>query len=396
MRLYEAEAKGLLQHVGVPVPRGDVVHSAAAARDVAERLGGQVVIKAQLLRGGRMKAGLIRFADDLAATEREAEDLLGATRAQQGAGVLVEERALVSAEYFLGVLYGADDAAPILVLSEHGGIDVEGVARQRGVQRMTVDPRIGAETFRIRELVHSLGARGKRLRSLTAIAERAVRLFLEYDATLVEINPLGAVDDGDWLALDSHVALDDDAVFRQRELVARLGLENRGDSPRLPTKLERQARAIDELDHRGVAGRLVEFDGDLALLIGGGGASLTVFDSVRAAHGRPANYCEVGGNPSVRKVAELTRLLLDNGARKVAVVMNVVSNTRADLIARGVIAGCLDADRDPRQTIAVFRVPGAWERESRELLADYGIRYLDRGVSLDEAAELAVATLGEP
>jgi succinyl-CoA synthetase beta subunit/citryl-CoA synthetase large subunit len=135
---------------------------------------------------------------------------------------------------------------------------------------------------------------------------------------------------------------------------------------------------------------LVEFDGDVALIIGGGGASLTVFDAIRDAGGRPANYCEVGGNPSVAKVTAFTRLLLERlRPARVAVVMNVVSNTRADLVARGVIAGCIEAGRNPAETIAVFRVPGAWEEESRELLADYGVRAVGREVGVDAAARMA-------
>ena len=153
-----------------------------------------------------------------------------------------------------------------------------------------------------------------------------------------------------------------------------------------------EAARIDRSDHRGVAGRVVQFEGSLALLIGGGGASLTAFDAVRARGGRPANYCEIGGNPSVRKVAALTRLLLRQpGIERIAVIMNVVNNTRADLIARGVIRGCLDAGLEPARAIAVFRVPGAWEEECAVLLRHYGVAACDRTVSIDEAAAMAVA-----
>ncbi len=139
-----------------------------------------------------------------------------------------------------------------------------------------------------------------------------------------------------------------------------------------------------------MAGRVIEFDGNLGLIIGGGGASLTAFDAVRSHGGRPANYCEIGGNPSVLKVKELTRLILSKpGVDKIAVIMNVVSNTRVDLVARGIIKGILESGKDPAQTVAVFRVPGAWEEEGFKILSKYGIPVQDRTVSIDEAARIA-------
>lgn len=159
---------------------------------------------------------------------------------------------------------------------------------------------------------------------------------------------------------------------------------------------EKKAQEIDNLDHRGVAGRMIEFDGDLGLIIGGGGASLTTFDAVRKNGGRPANYCEVGGNPSVLKVKELTKHLFSKvGVEKIAVIMNVVSNTRVDLVARGVIKGILETGKDPSKTIAVFRVPGAWEEEGFKILNRYGVEYCGRSVSIDEAARRAVAKMRE-
>jgi len=170
-----------------------------------------------------------------------------------------------------------------------------------------------------------------------------------------------------------------------------LGIDPGGRQARQPTPFERRAAEIDRMDHRGVAGRVVEFAGDLGLIIGGGGASLAAFDAVRRHGGRPANYCEIGGNPSVRKVAELTRHILDKpGVERLAVIMNVVNNTRVDLVARGVIKGCLEAGREPGQAVAVFRIPGAWEEEGFRLLRHYGIEPLGREVSIDEAARRAV------
>jgi succinyl-CoA synthetase beta subunit/citryl-CoA synthetase large subunit len=191
--------------------------------------------------------------------------------------------------------------------------------------------------------------------------------------------------------LDARVELEDDAVFRHQGRLAALGEITSFSAGRAATPLELEARRIDAMDHRGVAGRVVEFDGDLALLIGGGGASLTVFDAIRAHRGRPANYCEIGGNPTEEKVAALTALLLGKpGISKLAVIMNVVNNTRADVIARGVLAGLRQAGRSPAEVLSVFRVPGSWEQEARALLARVGVTALGREVSLDAAARLAV------
>jgi len=139
---------------------------------------------------------------------------------------------------------------------------------------------------------------------------------------------------------------------------------------------------------------MIEFEGDLGRIIGGGGASLTTFDAVKKNGGHPANYCEIGGNPSVLKVKELTKHILSKpGVRKIAVIMNVVSNTRVDLVARGVIRGILEAGKEPSKTIAVFRIPGAWEEEGFKILRRYGVRYCGRDVSIDEAAKRAVTEM---
>jgi succinyl-CoA synthetase beta subunit/citryl-CoA synthetase large subunit len=178
-------------------------------------------------------------------------------------------------------------------------------------------------------------------------------------------------------------------------LLAELGIgDDETRQARPPTPFEIEAARLNAADHRGIAGNVVEFDGDLGLVIGAGGGSLTLFDAVRKHGGKPANYCEIGGNPSVAKVRNLTRLLLSKpGIEKIAVMMNVVSNTRVDIVARGVILGCFDAGRDPAEAIAIFRIPGSWEEEGFKILAKYGVDYCDRSVSMYEAAGRAVSKL---
>ena len=193
--------------------------------------------------------------------------------------------------------------------------------------------------------------------------------------------------------LDGHVDLEAEARGKHKSLLAALGIgDDETRQARESTPFELAGREINDADHRGVAGNVTEFDGTLGLIIGAGGGSLTLFDAVRKHGGDPANYCEIGGNPSVSKVTNLTKLILSKpGVDKIAVMMNVVSNTRVDLVARGVIKGCVESGKDPGQTILIFRIPGSWEGDGFKILERYGIEYCDRSVSMYEAAGRAVA-----
>jgi succinyl-CoA synthetase beta subunit/citryl-CoA synthetase large subunit len=236
---------------------------------------------------------------------------------------------------------------------------------------------------------------GDDLTRLTPIVATLIEVFLRYDLTLAEINPLGKLEDGRFLVLDGHVDLEADARDKHAKLLAELGVgkeETREARP--PTAFEIRGAQVDASDHRGVAGNVKEFDGDLGLIIGAGGGSLTLFDAIRKHGGHPANYCEIGGNPSVKKTCELTKLILSKpGVKKIAVMMNVVSNTRVDIVARGVIKGCIESGRKPAETIATFRIPGAWEDDGFKILRKYGVDYCDRKVSMFEAAGRAVARM---
>ena len=192
--------------------------------------------------------------------------------------------------------------------------------------------------------------------------------------------------DGRPIAAADFARLVDEALPAADRIARRLGP---------PTEFELAGARVNAADHRGVAGNVVEFDGNLGLVIGAGGGSLTLFDAVRKHGGKPANYCEIGGNPSVKKACELTKLVLSKpGVEKIAVMMNVVSNTRVDIVARGVIKACLELGMDPAEKIAIFRIPGAWEEEGFKILEKYGVEYADRSVSMHEAARRAVEKIG--
>ena len=214
--------------------------------------------------------------------------------------------------------------------------------------------------------------------------------------TLAEINPLAQLEDGTFVALDAHMEMEDEARSRQKPLLEELGIED-GDTREghEPSPFEAAVKEIDSADHRGVIqGKDVGFHGNLGLVIGAGGGSLTLTDAVRSQGGSPANYSEIGGNPSVAKACGLAKQVLEkDGVDKIAVMMSIVSNTRVDIVARGVIKACLELGRDPAATIAIFRIPGAWEEEGFKILDRYGIEYCDRSVSMHEAARRAVAKI---
>ena len=399
MRFYEFEAKRLLAEQGVPTSRGGLAATAEEAERLASEIEGPVVLKSQVLSGGRMKAGGVKFADTAAEAKVIAAEILTLEiKGQLPRGVLVEAKATVRQEYYLGVTYDALAKRPVAIFSDMGGIDIEEVAEQHPdhVAKQHFSSLLPFSDYKMKELIASLGIGGRQLTALTGIASRLVRTFRRYDLTLAEVNPLAQLEDGSFVALDCHLDMEEEARDRQGEVLSELGIaEDETRQGRPPTDFERRGVQVDAVDHRGVAGRVVEFDGDLGLVIGAGGGSLTIFDAIKRHGGRPANYCEIGGNPSVRKACELTKLILSKpSVRKIAVIMNVVSNTRVDIVARGVVKGVVESGYDPGEKIAIFRIPGAWEDEGFKILEKYGVEYCDRTVSMSEAARRAVEKLG--
>jgi len=395
MRFYEYEAREIVRRAGIPVTDYGFTRDPAEAARIAARIDGPVVIKSQVLTGGRMKAGGIQFADTPAEAERHAEDVLGLEiGGHLPRGVLVDPRASVVQEYYAGVVWDGLRKRPVMLFSDMGGIDIEEVAETHPdhVGRGHFSTILPLSPFRAKEVIASVGVSGSRLNRLVPILTRLAELFLERDMTLAEINPLGELEDGSFVALDAHMEMENEARGRQKDLLDALGVADEETRlAREPTPFELAGEEVDAQDHRGVAGNVTEFDGDLGLVIGAGGGSLTLFDAVRAHGGRPANYCEIGGNPSVAKACGLAKLVLQKpGVDKIAVMMSIVSNTRVDIVARGVIKACLELGMDPAEKIAIFRIPGAWEDEGYKILERYGVEYADRSVSMHEAARRAV------
>ncbi|MBW1885838.1 MAG: acetate--CoA ligase family protein [Deltaproteobacteria bacterium] len=399
MRFYEYEAKALFRRHGLPLAKSQLVHDVDEARQAFASLAGvPVVLKSQVLSGGRMKAGAVLFANDADEAAAGTAAIFGVeVNGQKCRSVLIEEKTSIAQEYFVAITWDGRAKRPVCVFSDMGGIDIEEVAvshpehvsKTRFSSILPLTPRIA------KEAVAASGVTGGDLNKLTSIVFELIQIFLEYDLTLAEINPLAKLEDGRFVVLDGHIDMEAEARGLHKPLLEELGIgDDETRQARPPTEFEIAGARINSSDHRGVAGNVVGFDGNLGLVIGAGGGSLTLFDAVRKHGGKPANYCEIGGNPSMNKAKELTKLILSKpGVEKIAVMMNVVSNTRVDIVARGVIKGCLESGKDPADTIAIFRIPGAWEEEGFKILEKYGVDYCDRSVSMYDAAGRAVAKM---
>jgi succinyl-CoA synthetase beta subunit/citryl-CoA synthetase large subunit len=399
MRFYEYEAREIVKRAGIPVTDYGFTKDAAEARVIAERIGGPTVIKSQVLSGGRMKAGGVQFADTPDEAEKHAADVLKLEiNGHMPRGILVDPKAEVVQELYAGVVWDGTKKQPVMIFSPVGGIDIEQVAEEQPdkVGRRHFSNLLPFSDFAAKEVIASTGVTGSDLNRLVPILTKLARLFVDNDMTLAEINPIGKLADGSFIALDAHMDMENEARGRHKALLADLGVgDEETREAREATPFEIAGEEVDAMDHRGVAGNVTEFDGNLGLVIGAGGGSLTLFDAVRAHGGKPANYCEIGGNPSVAKACGLAKLVLQKpGVDKIAVMMSIVSNTRVDIVARGVVKACLELGYDPAEKIAIFRIPGAWEDEGFKILEKYGVEYADRSVSMHEAARRAVEKIG--
>ncbi len=400
MRFYEYEARKIVELAGIPVTKYGFCQTAEEARKVAEDIGGPTVIKSQVLTGGRMKAGGVQFADTPEEAAEHAANILELEiNGLKPVGVLVDPKAEIKQEYYAGVVWDGTAKKPLMLFSDMGGIDIEQVAEEHPdhVGRGHISNLLPVGDYEAKQVVAATGVTGSQLNRATPVLAKLARLFRDNDMLLAEINPLAELTDGTFVALDAHMEMEDEAVGRQKALLRKelaIAEEDTRDNY-VPSQFEKNVKAIDAADHRGVIqGKDHGFSGNLGLVIGAGGGSLTLTDAVRSQGGKPANYSEIGGNPSVAKACGLAKEVLQkDGVEKIAVMMSIVSNTRVDIVARGVIKACLDLGKDPAETIAIFRIPGAWEDEGSKILDHYGVEYCDRTVSLWDAAGRAVAKI---
>src|SRR4051812_17168259 len=299
MRFYEYEAREIVRRAGIPVTDYGFTRDPAEAAEIAARIGGRVVVKSQVLTGGGRRGGGIQFADSPAEAERHARDVLALEiGGHMPRGVLVDPRASVVQEYFASVCWDGLRKRPVMLFSDMGGIDIEEVAESHPdhVGRGHLSTILPLSEFRAKEVIASVGVSGARLNRLVPILTRLAELFLERDMTLAEINPLGELADGSFVALDAHMEMENEARSRQKDLLDALGVgDEETRQAREATPFELAGEAVDAQDHRGVAGNVTEFDGDLGLVIGACGGYPTAVEDVRAHGWSVAEHFADGG-----------------------------------------------------------------------------------------------------
>ena len=397
MRFYEFEAKQLLAKHRVPLVRSEVANTADEAEAIASDIGGPVILNAQAIAPG-LAAASMREASDAAGAKAAATELLAIDDGgRRPKGLLVEARPAGEAIYSLSFTYDGTTKRPVVAAANLAGkIDDLQDDHPDAIVRRHFSALSPFSDYIAKELAKLLSLGGNDLKQVTRIVSGLARLFLKYDLADLDITRLVKLRDGSFVVLDVEADLEIEARHRQRPMLDELGFAKDDlRQVREPTEFELEGARIDAEDPRGIISPIAEFDGNIGLVIGAGGGSLTLTDAVRKHGGRPANYAAIGGNPSVDKARRLTKLVLTKpGVEKIAVMSNVVSNTRADLVARGVIKGITELGFEPKDKILIFRVPGAWEADAAKILDKYGIEYCDRTVSISEAARRAVEKVG--
>jgi succinyl-CoA synthetase beta subunit len=376
MDLYEYQGKQLFAKFGIPVSEGRFAASPEEARAAAQELGGRVVVKAQVLTGGRGKAGGIRLAEDPADAEQKARDIIGLDiRGHVVSKLWIEKASEIAKEYYLSITFDRGAKKPLLMFTTQGGIEIEEVAANDpgALVRLHVDPLEGFQPWVARRLVY--GARvsdPEEQKQIAEIVEKLYRCFVECDAMLTEINPLIVTPDGRVRALDSKFTVDDSALYRHPDIA-----ELRDTSAADP--LEAFAR------EKGVT--YVKLDGSVGILGNGAGLSMSTVDVVVTVGGRPANFCDLGGGGSAQGVVDALEVITRDPQVR-SIFFNIFGGiTRTDEVARGI----LEALSQMRIAVPiVVRLDGTNAEEGRQILRDAGVANLHVEPTMLDAAKRAV------
>lgn len=372
MKLHEYQAREIFARYGVALPRGELAHSPQEAYEIASRLGVPVMVKAQVLVGGRGKAGGIkRAASPETAREMASQILEMRIRGLVVEKVLVVEAVGIEKELYLGVVVDRALCAPAMIASWEGGVEIEEVARTmpERVAKITVDPFVSLRDYQARQLALEIGLGEETVAEWIAIAQGLYSAFVECDASLAEINPLALTPEGRLMAIDTKMVLDDNALFRHRDLEALRDLTE--EEPR-----EREAR--------GEGLSYVKLEGEIGCLVNGAGLAMATMDVIRLHGGEPANFLDVGGGARAERVAVALRILVSDENVKVVLINIFGGITRCDEVARGI----LEALRQVRVEVpVVVRLAGTNEEEGRRLLADAD---METASTLIEAAQRVV------
>ncbi|HXG34985.1 MAG TPA: ADP-forming succinate--CoA ligase subunit beta [Bryobacteraceae bacterium] len=367
MKIHEYQAKALLARYGVPVPRGEVAYTAEEVDMIARRLGGSVVIKAQIHAGGRGKGGGIKVAQSPAEAAELAKKMLGMKLVTHQTGpegrivqrVLVEETLPVARELYLGVVLDRAQGKAVFMASAAGGVDIEEVAATapEKILKETIEPGFGLAAFQARKLSYGMGLDGATASAAGAAMMALARAYEELDASLAEINPFVVTTDGRVFALDAKINLDDNALYRHKDL-----LELRDLNEEDPLEVEASRHGLN----------YIKLDGNVGCMVNGAGLAMATMDIIKYAGGSPANFLDVGGGASAEQIQNAFRILLSDPHVK-AVLINIFGGIlRCDRLATGVVAAARELNiRVP----VVVRMEGTNVEEGRRILTESGLNF---------------------
>lgn len=373
MKLHEYQSKQIFSKYGIPIPKGRVAATASEAKAIAEELGGRVVIKAQVLVGGRGKAGGVKLAKN----PNEAEQLATRILAMEIKGlpvrkVLVDEAAAIEAEIYFSITNDRAARKPVMIASAAGGVEIEEVAAKtpEKIVKLNIDPLLGLRDYQARDIAAAIDLPRDNWKEFGRVASGLWRVYSENDATLAEINPLVLTKDKGLVALDGKMMIDDNSLFRHPELA-----EMRDMDEEAPAEIEARKYGLS----------YIKLDGDIGCMVNGAGLAMTSMDIVKLFGGEPANFLDIGGGAGADKVAAAMRIILADPNVK-AVLLNIFGGiTRCDEVAHGILE--VTAEIKPKVPMVV-RLVGTNAEEGRSLLANAKMITAE---TLADAAKKAVA-----
>lgn len=374
MKIHEYQAKEFFAAAGMPVPRGRVVTTPEDARKAAEEIGKPVVVKAQVLVGGRGKAGGVKLAKNPAETKEKATEILGMDiKGETVEKVLVTEAVDIAKEIYVGIILDRASQKPLIMSSSEGGVEIEVVAKEKpeAIHRITVDPLDGLLSFQAREIAMKLDGDFKVARQIATIIEQLYQVYLDTDASLAEINPLIVTPDGVVKAIDAKINIDDSALFRHGDIeeMRDLSAEDSGEAKAREAGLS-----------------FVRLTGNVGCIVNGAGLAMATMDLVKTYGGQPANFLDIGGSSNPEKVVNALSIILEDKSVK-SILFNIFGGiTRCDDVARGLLAafeqfGGLDLP-------VVVRLTGTNEKEAKEILSQ--LSTLHTADTMDEAVKKAI------
>ncbi len=365
MKIHEYQAKEILSEYSIPTSKGAVARTPSEVEEIAEQMGGNVVVKAQVHAGGRGAAGGVKLVNTAKEASDFAQQLLGSNLVTHQTSpdgvpvneVLVEEPIDISKEYYLAIVVDSDARSPIIMASESGGMDIEEVASRspEKIIRVAIDPIVGLQGYQCRHLAYGLNLPAENIRPMTSLIENLYKVFESKDCSLAEINPLAITTEGQLIALDAKLNLDDDSLFRHPDLS---GLRDKEQEDPLEVK------AIDA----GIA--YIKLDGDVGCMVNGAGLAMATMDTIHLANAMPANFLDVGGGASEEQVAQAFKLILSDPNVK-RILVNIFGGIlRCDVAARGIVEACGSEDHT---VPIVVRMLGTNVEEGKEILKSSGL-----------------------